>query len=634
MNLKYIKVKNFLSIGEEPVEIDFTKLGSVIQVVGRNLDRGEDASNSSGKSSALMSILYGLYGKTLKDLSQKEVINDISEKGLEIDIRWDNCRVLRTRKPDGLRFWKDGNELTLGGIPATQEEIEKELGLPYQSFVNITYFGQHNEMKFLTCDPATKRQVIENILALDQYNQYCKSAKERKRKLETEITVNNKQYSILSSTLESYKNQHNLLLNQADQWVKNKEIEITTLENKLRIIEKEIGSIDEAQKIVDNLIKELNSLKDYQIKIDLLVVKLKNEKNKLLDLLSDCVIKTSKIQNDKNLLDYKILKINEELNRIDKLLPGNCPICFSSIDPENSNKVASHLKHHLSILQDELSKVTDTFNEAEHELKNYKEKEKENNVVYKTALEKKIWTEKTILEYLENIRKEEAKLVKLKGGEAGVLTRLIEEKQTELLVGHPFHDAICQSETQLTEVIKKVAESRNLLKATEAKIPYVDFWIKAFGDQGIRKLVIQDILPTLNAKINYWLMFLADGKIKLSFDTELQETITYGPPTNKVCRYKGLSGGELCRVDLAISQGFAQITALNSKICPMFTCLDEVAANVDRPGVACLYNTILELAKERKVFVVSHDPDLQSFLACHDTLIFERKNGVTRLVKN
>jgi ABC-type Mn2+/Zn2+ transport system ATPase subunit len=62
--------------------------------------------------------------------------------------------------------------------------------------------------------------------------------------------------------------------------------------------------------------------------------------------------------------------------------------------------------------------------------------------------------------------------------------------------------------------------------------------------------------------------------------------------------------------------------------------LDEVATNVDRPGVHCLFAMISELSRDRQVFVISHDPDLQQLLQGADTLVVERQNGFSRLARN
>jgi len=116
-------------------------------------------------------------------------------------------------------------------------------------------------------------------------------------------------------------------------------------------------------------------------------------------------------------------------------------------------------------------------------------------------------------------------------------------------------------------------EKVSKLKIAEEQLPYYDFWVKAFGDKGIRKFVVDGIIPALNARIAYWMEHLYEGQIELSFDNELIETIK----RNGVdAYYPALSNGEKQRVNLAVSQSFAYVMMLNSGSCPSLAFLDEI----------------------------------------------------------
>lgn len=70
IELKKIKAQNFLCFGEQGIEIDFQNYGPVVVVTGKNLDVKDgdlNSSNGSGKSSIMDALLYGLFGKTLKN---------------------------------------------------------------------------------------------------------------------------------------------------------------------------------------------------------------------------------------------------------------------------------------------------------------------------------------------------------------------------------------------------------------------------------------------------------------------------------------------------------------------------------------------------------------------------------------
>jgi DNA repair exonuclease SbcCD ATPase subunit len=171
--------------------------------------------------------------------------------------------------------------------------------------------------------------------------------------------------------------------------------------------------------------------------------------------------------------------------------------------------------------------------------------------------------------------------------------------------------------------------SKNLFEL-EALNPYYDFWVDGFGDQGIRSLILNEVIPVLNGRINFWLQFLMDGKIKVNFDRDLEEKIERFPGDGDAFVYNSLSGGEHSRVDLAISQGFAQVMMMTSGACPEFVALDEVGAHLDRPGIVSVHKMILELSKNRQVIVITHDPDLLDLLDGCDVIEVE-KNKFTRI---
>jgi len=78
---------------------------------------------------------------------------------------------------------------------------------------------------------------------------------------------------------------------------------------------------------------------------------------------------------------------------------------------------------------------------------------------------------------------------------------------------------------------------------------------------------------------------------------------------------------------------FAHVMSLNSGKTPNIVFLDEVSSNVDPQGVIGIYNMICEIAKDKQVFVTTHDHDLIDFLNGCDSLDLVMKNGITKLEK-
>ena len=642
MRIKYIRAKNFLSIGKEPIEIDFTKYGNIINIVGQNHDRGEHASNGSGKSSVLEIIVYGLYGKLIKKMSHKEAINNKTKKGLEIEIHWDDYKIIRTRKPDSLTFMKGDKDLTLGGIPATQDEIAKKIGLSYQGFINTAFFGQHNQYAFLSCDSQTKREIVENLLSLDKYNDYAKVTKDKRKAIETQISFLIKEYELLHKSIESDQRRVAQLEEQKRMWYKTRETELNQLsmrqvelqtsisfggKNDQEATKKEITTTDESLvKFSEAKVKfetghheateKLNKWKETKHQMALQIATLSNQANSLVE--------------EKEALKAK----NERFNKMEEGV--KCPVCLGDVDKKNFYGVVVHNNSRI----DEITAGIKERLLAKETL----EKESDKNADAMARVREAIATAQvkiqainqkiTSLEYkkkdlLATLGKDDQMSQMMLENVAGQ----INQKKEEIAKGDPYADMLKTVKQELDEHIAHGKKAKDDIKLLEADLPYIDYLIKAFGDNGIRKFVVDDMIPALNARVNYWLQFLIDNKLTLTFNNQLDEVIQSDPPDGDPYVYNGLSGGEHNRIDLAISQAFSYLMMLSSGTCPSIVALDEVVSYQDRQGVECIYNMIVELARDRQVIVITHDTDLLQMLDSADKIVIVKKNGFSKLVE-
>ena len=242
---------------------------------------------------------------------------------------------------------------------------------------------------------------------------------------------------------------------------------------------------------------------------------------------------------------------------------------------------------------------------------------------------------------MRTLRAEMAKLSAISKPEGNVSEQILESEIVELKKQlsskkdeyegqSPYKEIIEQAEKEKAlkelEINVKVKE----LEDVESELPYYEFWLEAFGDNGIRKFVVDGIIPALNERISYWLQILIDGLIELNFDNKLEETITRN---GNQAFYHSMSNGEIRRINLAGSQAVAYVRMLNSGCCPSVVFLDEITGGgIDRAGVPFVYNMIFELAKERQVFVTTHNEALMSLLQGCNTLTLKKHEDVTVLV--
>ena len=148
MNLtfKKISIKNFLSFGNVPEEIDLIKSPYRI-IVGQNKDKSDsqDDANGVGKSSIYQSIHYAIFGKSIGNkVTLPSLVNNVNKKNMLVTLDFSvddvNYTIERGRNPVVLKLYKENVEITdesLGDSRDTQTEIERIIGITSDVFSQI-----------------------------------------------------------------------------------------------------------------------------------------------------------------------------------------------------------------------------------------------------------------------------------------------------------------------------------------------------------------------------------------------------------------------------------------------------------------------------------------------------------------
>lgn len=655
--IKKLKAKNFLCFGENGIEVDFESKGNIILLQGRNLDNiSEDeeeklCSNGVGKSSIGDAIVFALTGKTIRKFKKiEQVINNTAGKGLVVELWVDNFKIVRTRSStSSLKIFdlskKDSNgdplDLTKG-INDTQAYIAKELGFnaESQSLINLLVLTDNNKGSFLESDTPEKRKMVENYLQLEQYAEYSKSASEALKEQKSNIKDFQKELERAEIYLEDAKSR--LISDESleENWKKNKKFELNALISKFKSKQEELGKSDngkalleyeEAQtKIVEinSKIKELQTeLEPFPSFIDLLKKDL--EKNNVQK--NELSLKIQKIKSD--CITSKSL-ITQNNSIVNDLNSQKCKSC-GFFDEETSKKAAKIVEEEtikLNELTKQYESISKELNDQTALVSTIEQSFKLNNDKF-NALNNNLDSLRVNLTSLSKIEKPE------KTSDEKVIEEQMSELKNQILLKKeeyegksPYVEILEKDKADILKNEKNLENKKKELDKVSELIPYYEFWVKAFGEKGIRKFVIDGIIPPLNNRIHYWLNYLIDNKIKLEFDSELNERIERNPSDGDEFVYSAMSGGEKRRLNLAVSQAFSYITTLATGSCPSIIFLDEVATNIDQVGINNVYNMIKELSKERQVLVTTHDKGLLELLNGADVINLEKHNGITRIV--
>jgi DNA repair exonuclease SbcCD ATPase subunit len=204
--------------------------------------------------------------------------------------------------------------------------------------------------------------------------------------------------------------------------------------------------------------------------------------------------------------------------------------------------------------------------------------------------------------------------------------QLLEKEQTK----NPYADILNSLNEKQKALKENTDKSYKELKEVEKLIPYYEYLLSVFGKEGIKSFVIDQIVPTLNQQVEYWMQILYQGAIKVTFDKLLNVTLVNNASQNEMVFGQG-SGGERRRIDLAVMLAFRQVMKLSTNKDPNIVFFDEPAENLDEEGALRFFDVLQDMAKDSKVYVITHNVTLLEQLRNCNTILIEKQNGVAVL---
>jgi len=608
-------------------------------------------------------VVYGLYGNTIrKKVKHTDAIHNRTGKKLEVEIIFSiddvRYRIVRTRQPDTVRLWQGGppwidapaknnNEDSRGGQIPTQKRIEEILKMNHKAFVNVVCFGQHNEYNFLECDSKEQRAIAENLLSLEVYNDYLETAKKELKATEAELKSLMTAYEQIKESEASCLDRISQVEQQNKAWRANCLKDIETLKGQIEVLKGQIGNTDIGSALLEyegaqnEIVAIQDGLADKDVKetnMDEALQKTKENHNKVSLKIHELKLSYKSLDREMRDMIKEREKCKGEIAKLNKLPEGaKCPHCYGPINKQ-------HYKHVIKLHNNKIDHLEPKINANEVRKDSIKlEIAKYEGTLAKlaelkriagiklNAIKKSIQNDKSRLEELGGVQRPDLTSTELVLKEKLSQTeRSIQAKEDELVDGGPYVEILKQARKDLIEIIEKKEDQDVKVKATEEIIPYYKYAIKVFGPNGIRSYIIEGITPALNARIAYWMEHLMDGRMEVSFDGHLDATIK--PIKGKAYSYSVTCGGERKRINLAISQAFAHVMMFSSGTWPSLVFLDEVSDSIDQRGVRSIYQTICELAKEKQVFVVTHNTHLRQMLDGVRTIMVQKQNGFTRRI--
>jgi DNA repair exonuclease SbcCD ATPase subunit len=591
---KELKIKNFLSIGEEHVRVEFNKGLHVI--TGINRDK-EDRRNGVGKSTIADALYFAIFGQTLRDLKKNFIANNLTTGTCEVQLSFtvddpkhgvNEFDIIRTLNPSKVYIYKNGIDKTRDSIVNTNEYINTILSSTPEIFQNCVIMTLNNHIPFMGKSKIEKRKFIEQIFNLEIFSKMLNDLRneynEIKRNFDIEIT-----------RLEETNNHLNTQQQQVDNFEENKNQRINRIQNQINL-----KNID-----LENYKKEKHT------------VELLDEKP-YTDKLNELHKKIDELNREKNEVYEKIIQNKTDLNANNNILQkigteeASCPMCLRPLEDHDKNLIESE--------KQKLENITTGIIELI----------KDNKSIYESI-------SLDIKKYNEAKSKIDSKIQSIKNQKNNIsyLQRNIDEIQKTIT---QYQDDVVNIKNEnnsfdklISETLTKVEEIKKEIDSLKKIINLMDVVKFVVSEEGVKSFIVKKILTHFNSKLTYFLKKL-DSNCVCVFNEYFEEEIVN--EKGKICLYNNFSGAERKAIDLACLFSFMDMRKAQGDVYYNISFYDELFdSSLDEKGV----DLVLEILNERVqkynecVMIISHRKE--SIKSANGDIIFlEKHNGITRRI--
>ena len=570
INFSKVRYKNFLSTGQQFIEVDLQKSNTTL-VVGEN---------GAGKSTMLDALCFGLFQRAFRNIKKDQLINTINEKECVVEVYFTvgqkSYKIVRGIKPNVFEIWCDGDMLNQDAAQRDyQKHLEQQiLKLNFRSFTQVVILGNASFVPFMQLRARHRRQVVEEILDIEIFSKMNLMFREKAKSQDEVIKQDDFQYSILDSKIEDKKAYIDDISNRGKDLADSKKVEIAKAD----------VDIDNYNFKILDLRKEIAGLQ----KEILDETKVNNMKSKLHSM-------EAKLENtcNKHKKDLKFFETYDD-----------CPTCQQAIDAAFKATMIDKKKEKVAELDSALGQIDTEIKTNQMRL----------DTINKTMV---VIREKELL-----INRYETSIDQIE-----IQKRKLENEVVKL---QDENISTAEQKGELNELQEQLIQTDIKKKADKEHKIYIDTARALMQDTGIKTKIIKQYLPIMNQYINKYLADM-DFFVNFTLDEEFNETIKsrYRDEFN----YHSFSEGEKLRIDLAILFTWREIAKLKNSTNTNLLILDEIFdSSLDSSGTDEFMRILYTTMGKENIFVISHKGDtlLDKFPR---VMKFEKYKNFTRMVE-
>lgn len=594
VNFNYIKIKNFLSIGNEEVQVNF-KTGINI-ITGKNKDK-LDRRNGVGKSTIADSIHFAIFGETIREIPKSNIINNITNKGTYVELDFsisennviNNYKIIRTLKPTKCFFYINDEDKTESTIINTTNTIKNLLSASQELFQNCVIMSLNTTLPFMAQKKVEKRKFIEGILKLEVFSQMLQVAR-------TEHNEVLKDYDSTNKELTHQINYKNIVTKQledkkaeTDNRIERCKLDIDKKKNKISLLEKQIT---EPNIELVSTIKEKKE--SFDLKIDEVDVSIESDVRK-------------KMQYEAEIKMYK-----KNLSQIgtDK---SKCPVCLHEISSDDRDHI-----------EKEKNKITNDINAREQDIEdinlqisNLKQRKK----TYLTEKDKCVSYLKDVIAAVESNKRIKSNIVEI--------TDEINELKKEISNINTATDNTIELEKQIEGYSNEVIKLESNIELLSKSNKVLEFVKYVLSEEGVKSYIVKKILNILNNRLLYYLDKM-DANCVCKFNEFFEEEIKNDK--GQECSYFNFSGAERKNIDLACLFTFMDIRRMQGDVSYNLVMFDELLdSSLDEKGVELVLSILKERVDQYKegIYIISHRKE-SAKESSGEVIYLEKTNGITR----
>lgn len=595
INFKKLYIKNFLSVGDDPIEIDFKEGFNIITGVNRDED---SIRNGVGKSTIVSAFYFAIFGSTLHDITnQSFIVNRKNGGNCVVRLEFEDVSTKRGNEyfvierkiaPKSLKIWKNNVEKTKSTIPETNKYIKDVLSLNEDVFKNCIIMQANNTIPFMAQRKTDRKNFIESIFNLGIFSEMLKLLREDVKESKRQYDIENSALSVIEKNVEEYKE-------------KVAEIKNDIKQAKARLAE------DEAD--LDRRILEQEN-KIAQAKKNSIVV----DKTKLT--------KIEKKQNKYKIYRDKLKEVEAELNasirvndrKYDELceIKDVCPTCKRPYDKnviELTTKKKEDIKKENENIEKQLSEVEERTGEVD-------------KILAKCDKDIKAFNKLLNQSYYYDYEIQTAEYA----------IKVCKEQKEKLKDKYTLNGSEKMFNNLLNDAEKSYKDKKQIVSSIEVDLGKLNICEYVLGDAGVRSFIVNKLLDILNSRIKFYLASFK-SMFKFEFNEFFEEEIK--DSNEVICLYGNCSSAEQKKIDIAIIFAFLDILKLHQQIEYNIAFYDEILdSSLDTKSLEIIVNFIAEqsIASGKCSYIITHKSDLQ-LPNITETIFLEKLNGFTRRIE-